>query len=201
LTYGDPSLHEKQTVDVGGPRDSTPSATSGLDAVFVAAVNPSSQIIVRALRGLADGPGELLTQITLQESTDNWGTPAIVYAPGRVYVAWAGTDIEHHLNVASVEVSRTPYGIGFGMWVKHTLPSAGTSGATGPALAWHEESGTLFMAWVDPIDAIHVARSTDGFASVARESTAGGERSRHNAGPGIAVHTDGTVALAWVGKG
>jgi hypothetical protein len=201
LTYGDRSLHRKQTIDVGGPRDSTPSVTSGLGAVFVAAVNPASQMIVRALRALGDGPGELLSQITLDETTDHWGTPAIAYGQGRVYVAWAGTDPEHHLNVVSVDVTQTASGIGFGRRVKHRLPRAGTSGATGPALAWHDTSRILYLAWIDPADAIHVAQSIDAFATVAWESTVWGEISRHNAGPGLAVHADGTVGVAWVGQG
>lgn len=201
LTFGDPSLHGKQTIDVGGPGNSTPAVTFGLAVVFVAAVKGDLQMIVRALSADSNGPGALISQITLNETTDSWGTPAIAFGDGHVYVAWAGTDREHHLNVETIDVTVTVSGIGFGNRVKHVLPRAGTSGATGPALAWRNETKELFLAWVDAGDGIHVARSADGFASIAWESNVWGEISRHNAGPGLAVNPDGIVAVAWVDQG
>jgi hypothetical protein len=158
-------------------------------------------MIVRALSADSNGPGALITQITLNETTDSWGTPAIAFGDGHIYVAWAGTDPEHHLNVETIDVSVTASGIGFGNRVKHVLPRAGTSGATGPALAWRNETKELFLAWVDAGDGIHVAHSADGFASIAWESNLFGEISRHNAGPGLAVHPAGIVAVAWVDQG
>jgi hypothetical protein len=201
LTYGDNALHRKQTIDVGGPRDSTVTVAQGLESVFVAAVDSGSQFIIRALEALNDGPGAVQTGFALQDTTDNWGTPAIAYGSNKLYVAWAGTDPDHHLNVTTIDLTPSPIGPLYGPWVKHTLPAQGTSGATGPALALNDATGVLYLAWIDPGDAVHVAQSSNGFASVTWESIIWGETSRHNAGPGLAVHLDGTVAVAWIGTG
>jgi hypothetical protein len=98
------------------------------------------------------------------------------------YIAWTGTDSQHHLNIENLSTK-----------AKVTLPQ--TSSAA-PALAVYK--GRLFIAWTgtDPQHHLNIMSSADGLHFSYR--TVLGQTTHALDGPVLAVHVN-ALAIAWTG--
>jgi hypothetical protein len=133
------------------------------------------------------------------ERTVGDGTPALAFGHGKLFLAWTGTDDDHHLNVLAL----TPSPGGFTRaQPRNTLPERSSDDA-GPALAFGNDR--LFLGWTDDDDRVKVATSSNDGINFAPPWD-GGEHSSDNAGPALAYMDSGTAAtpgllcLAWVGR-
>jgi hypothetical protein len=129
---------------------------------------------------------QLLNATFLPETSG--AAPAIITFRDQVtntwapYIAWRGTDSQHHLNIENLSTG-----------AKNTLPETTTAA---PALAVYK--GRLFLAWTgtDPQSHLNIESSADGLHFSYK--TVLGQTANGSDGPVLAVH--GTaLAIAWTG--
>jgi hypothetical protein len=183
-----------------GPRESNPSLAFGNGMIYLSWVGPDNFIRLIQLR-----PTDPLSEVPLPLEvhrlpfkTGHKSTPALAFGNGRLFVAWSRFEPTHFLQLLRLAVSpdgtippqpMTP--LTLGDWTNDT---------TGPALAFGGY-GRLYLAFTGADDTIWVISSTDNGQTFPMRTHLGNgsERSRGDAGPAIAVHGTGTVAVAWIG--
>jgi hypothetical protein len=88
-------------VVLGGTSPSDGAGFALFVSQWIAVGTPAGPLLVKVDRG-PDGVTYEVAPITGWESF--WGPPALVSFQGRVVIAWAGTDDDHHLNVGFLEL-------------------------------------------------------------------------------------------------
>jgi hypothetical protein len=189
-----------------GPRESTPAVAFGNGMIYVSWVGPDNYIRLIQLR--SDNPMKevpLPPELhKLPAKTGHKGTPALAFADrsgkGDLFLAWSSFQSPHRLNLLTLKV-KTDGTIDPSQLLNSRLLWDWTSDATGPALAFSRRENRLYLSFTGADDTVWVISSTDdGKTFPTRNQLGGGfEKSRHDAGPAIAVHPTGTVAVAWVG--
>jgi hypothetical protein len=196
----------KFTTESDTPMEATPGVTFGNGRTYVAWVGSDSHIRLVHL----DAASNPLTEVPiavhrLQQTTENSGTPALAFGDGRLFLAWSslrstgGAQGPNLLNVMEIPVAADGSLLPFDEEKNKVVLSDFTSPTTGPALAFSPRSRRLFLAFTGADDTIWVLSSTDHGKTFRRRLQLPEERSRTDAGPAIAAHTDGTIAVAWVG--
>ena len=129
---------------------------------------------------------------TYEAWTNSTGAPALSFLGRRLLLAWAGNDPQHHLNVAEINLMTSAEWIDPAPYVL----SETTTSRAGVGLA---NNGTqVFIAWVGTDLQLNVAGSYDLEHWRPRWT---GESAPDDCGPALSGHTDGTLCLAWTGRG
>lgn len=190
----------KFTSAADGPRESTPGVAFGRNMVYVSWVGPDNRLRLIHLRP-ADPPVEVpcpMHHLPAPVMTGHQGTAALAFANDRLLIAWSGYDPPHKLHLLALHVAAD--GTVPPQDINARMLHDWTNDTTGPALACDQVSGRLYLAFTGADDALWVISSTDGGNTFPRRNQLFGPGgSRHDSGPAIAVHPDGTVCVAWVG--
>ena len=184
-----------------GPRESNPAISIGNAMIYLSWVGPDNHIRLIQLR-----PTDPLSEVSLPPelhklpaTTGHNGTPALAFGKNQLFIAWSAADESHRLNLLRLDVSSNGE---IPSQVMHArVLSDWTSDATGPALAFSALDNRLYLAFTGADDTLWVIPSTDGGTTFPNRTRLGNgsEKSRHDAGPAIAVHASGTVAVSWIG--
>jgi hypothetical protein len=181
-----------------GPSQGNVGVTFGRGMVYLSWIGPDNRIRLVHLRD-----ADPLTEVPcpmhqLAMLTGHQGTPALAFTGDRLLVAWSGFDPPHKLHLMELEVA--PDGTVPEQPQSASILHDWTNDTTGPALAYDAMLQRLYLAFTGADDSLWVISSTDGgrtFPRRLRVFDPGG--SRHDTGPALAVHPDGTVAVAWIG--
>jgi hypothetical protein len=193
------------------PMEATPGVTYGNGRTYVAWVGSDSHIRLVHLAAASNPLTEVPIAVhRLQQTTENSGTPALAFGDSRLFLAWSSLrppagpfgyppHEPNLLNVMEIPVAADGSLLPFNEDANKVVLSDFTNPITGPALAWSPRGRRLYLAFTGADDTIWVLSSTDHGKTFPRRLRLPGERSRTDAGPAIAAHPDGTIAVAWVG--
>ncbi|HSD10817.1 MAG TPA: hypothetical protein VLF14_07520, partial [Candidatus Binatia bacterium] len=119
------------------------------------------------------------------------------FAGGKLFVVWSGFEPPHLIHVLKLVVAED--GTVPPQVMTATPINDWTNDTTGPATAFHAPGNRPYVAFTGADDRLYVISSTDDGASFPNRVILPAELSRHDAGPAIAVHSDGTVCVCWPG--
>jgi hypothetical protein len=182
-----------------GPRESNMGVAFGRGMVYVAWVGADNHIRLINLR-----PTDPLMEVPnpahqLGARTGHLGTPALAFGAGRLFLAWSRFEPSHLIQLLEVPVAGDGVIVPFNEHQRTITTTDFTNDTTGPALAYSERDGRLYLAFTGADDRLYVISSTDAGRTFPDRLRLDNELSRHDTGPGLAVHPAGTLCLSWVG--